>query len=144
MDERAPTFVARVVERDYHGRIAAGLAGLGQELHICLVWSASALARVALETTADDVLPSCFSAVRARDNVIKAELTHGSRLTAILTTMIVPGKQILAVETYRAYWNPIIARQSHDSRDLQFKIYGLVVVLASLLFERVNLADFAP
>ncbi len=72
-----------------------------QQFHGRLKRSPPPLLAVAVGTRANHILPSRFSTLRTRDDVIQTQLTHRTRLCTILTAVSVSCEKRLSIEPHR-------------------------------------------
>ena len=95
-----PTLVRMRRYRDVHERPPARTLGLADERHADLMREPVSLARVAGNARANDVFPSCLPAAIPRHDVIQVQHLARKNLVAILASVVVPFKNILARELH--------------------------------------------
>lgn len=111
-----PTLVRVVRYRDVHERSPARTLGLAGERHADLMWKPVSLARVAGNARANDVFPSCLPAAIPRHDVIQVQHLARKNFVAILASIVVPLKNILAREFHLLLRQTLEEQQHNDSR----------------------------
>ena len=82
--------------------------------------------------------------MRTRNDVIQTQFVSRLATSTILTLVIIPSEQILAVESNRLHRHLVEPRQTNDPWYLQLKANCLDVFLTRLLVDRCQLAQFTP
>src|SRR4029079_2573024 len=98
IQELLPAPVALLVQPHVDYGASLGLDGLGDQMHARLFGGAAALADVALDAAADDVVPAALAALALGDDVIQRQLGRGVFLAAVLATAGVARIDVAAVE----------------------------------------------
>ena len=106
--ERFPRLVAWILERNGNSWIGMWPRRCRKQLHVGLQGRAATFSAVAIQTRANNILPSGFPALRSRNHMVQAELAHGSRLTAILTMISIACEKCFTIEPHRGLWNSIV------------------------------------
>src|SRR5262249_41967782 len=92
-----PGLVLALGQFQHQHRRALRLLRLADQRQASLSRRAPALANVAGDAGADDVLPRRLAALAARRDVVQAQLTRRELLAAVLTLVVVPGEDVPAV-----------------------------------------------
>ena len=144
VQKRLPTRVAPVVEFDAEDGVAARLDRLGDEAHGGLVGRAAALADVALEAGADDVLPRGRAALAARGDVVERQFAGGEALAAILTAVAIAGIDVAPVEFDILARQAVVDRQADDPRHGDVDPHGANPVVGVRLVALGQVRQVAP
>ncbi len=144
--ETAPDFVAHIVELPEDDRIAPRLGGLSDELHPCFARRSASLANIAIPAGADDIFPGGRTTPAAREDMIQTQPLRWITFTTILATVLVPQKNVPAVELNGVLGNPVVREEADDAGNLHFKVHRAYPIVGFFLFveHRFQFADLLP
>ena len=126
-------------------RTASGLARQTEQSHTGFQWRAASLTDVAFQTSADNVVPGGWPAATARDDVIETEMTVAEFLAAVLAAILVPQKNVPAVELDRVARHAVVIQQPDHARDLDREADGAYPVIPlAAFFDRHSPPDALP
>ena len=83
----------------------------------------AALLAITQMAAADYIFPARAPPLGARDDMIQVEIDAGEFFSAILTGILIAGKNIVAAEADAALRNPIVSREQNDPGDLEGAIH---------------------
>jgi hypothetical protein len=109
-----------------------------------LDWCSSTFFAIATDARAYDIFPGGFPTLGSRDDVVEAQLAHGSGLAAVLATVGISGKEGFAIESDGGFWNAIVEDQPNDPGDLQFPRRCFDVILSGLFVQGLQIRQFTP
>src|SRR6266404_7308627 len=89
VEERLPRVVFLAGQLQVEQRAAFWLFRLADQAHVRLFRRAAALAHIAVDAGADDVLPAADAALAARNNVVQAQVGGRKTLAAELALVVV-------------------------------------------------------
>src|SRR5947209_779606 len=110
IQERLPGLVLLLRQLQVQHRAPPRLFRLADQVHVRLLGRAAALADVAADARADDVLPGAAAALAPRDDVVQAQLAGRVLLPAVLALVVVPGEDVAAVEFHRLLGQLVVAQ----------------------------------
>lgn len=113
IEEVLPVVVATGAEIELHERTPLGLRRLAEELHARLGRSAVRLARIALDTGADDVLPRRRATPVARDDVVEIQVAPVHLLVAVLAGIVIALEDVMPGE-FDFLLRQAIKHEEHD------------------------------
>jgi hypothetical protein len=145
VEEGPPRLILAVRHLEVQQGAALGLFRLANEVHVRLFRGAAALADVAVDASADDVLPTADAALAARDDVIEAQFGGWELLAAVLALIVVACEDVAAIELHRLLRQPVVVHQANDARHLNLAVDGVQPIVVHLTeVTRPILAHFAP
>jgi len=125
VEEMFPAVVWGVRDRDVDERPPLRTFRLPDELHLRLVWKAVALARIARDARADDVLPRRLPAAVAGQHVVEIQVFPVEQNAAILAGVPVPLEHIVPGELDLFFGQPLEEHEHDDPRDPDVHGYRL-------------------
>src|SRR6266545_1790177 len=132
LQERLPGLVLVQAELLIEHRAALGLFRLADQAQVRLLGRAAALADVAGDAGADDVLPGALAALAPRRHVVQAQFRGREPLAAILALVVVAREDVAAVELHRLLRQLFVGEQTNDSWHLDFAVDGAHPVVVRL------------
>src|SRR5262245_7935003 len=94
LEERLPRVVLGQRQLLIEDRAALRLFGLADQAHVGLPRRPAALAHVAGDAGAHDVLPCALTALAARDDMVQAQLRRRELLAAVLALVVVAREDV--------------------------------------------------
>ena len=126
-------------------RASLWLFRFSDQRHVGLLRGAPALADVALHAGAHNVFPGADAALAARQNVVQAQLARRELLAALLTLIVVAGKNVPTIELHRLLGQLVVVQEADHARNLD-PARGCRDPVVVFLHEvpMAEFADFAP
>ncbi len=134
-----PTVVPVEDEIDLHKRSPFRTLGFADEVHAGFVRGAVALARVAGDAGADNVLPRGRPATVARDDVVEVQIFALENFAAVLAGVVVALKDVVARELHFLLGHAVIHEEEDDLRHADAEGDGVDGIL-----RRRVVGDIAP